>query len=108
MNNLSNMLSQIDSIMGIEFMDSEPIAGEQVTKFLSLLKLNIPFESLYHSNHLLIITDPSEYEELIKNDIIKGIEETVLLKIPQFNIFIWAGNYSKNQHLKELLRLEGK
>jgi len=102
MNNLTDILSQIDNIMGVELMNSEPIVGERRKRFKELIKLDLDFESLYHNNHLLIITDPSEYEELIKTDIIKDIEEVILLKIPQFNMFIWAGNYLKNQQLKEL------
>jgi len=97
-------LEEVSSLLKMELTDLQEIEGEQLESFKKIIGLDLPFESLFFNDSYLIIADQSEYEELIKIEPVKNLEESFLVKLPTFNIFIWAGNFQKNKIVKSFFR----
>ncbi len=97
-------LEEVSSLLAMELMDLQEIKGEQLESLKKIIGLDFPFEALFFNDSYLIIADQSEYDELIKIEPIKSLEESLLIKLPMFNIFIWAGNFQKNKIIKSFFR----
>jgi hypothetical protein len=97
-------LEEFSRLLEMELVDLQEIQGEQLERFKKLIGIDLPFESLFFNDSYLIIADQSEYEELIKIEPIKSLEEAILIRLLPFNIFVWAGNFQKNTIIKSFFR----
>lgn len=97
-------LDEFSRLLEMELVDLRGIEGEQLESFKKLIGLDLPFESLFYNDSYLIIADQSEYEELSKIEPINKLEKALLIDMPTFNIFIWAGNFQKNKIIKSFFR----
>lgn len=99
-----NVLDDFFRLLTIELMDLQKIKNEKLENFKKLIGLDLPFEALFFNDSYLIIANESEYNELIKIEPIKNLEESLFVKMPAFNIFIWAGSFQKNKTIKAFIR----
>ena len=98
------VLDEFIRLLELELVDIKKLEGVQLESFKKLIGLELEFESLFFNDSYLIIADQSEYEELMKIEPTKDLEESLVIKLPAFNIFIWAGSFQKNKIVKAFIR----
>jgi len=97
-------LDDFARLLQVELVDLQEIEGEKLENFKKLVGVDLPFESLFFNDSYLIIANESEYQELISIEPIKSLTESLLIKMPAFNIFIWAGSFQKNKAMKTFIQ----